>query len=192
MSFPFPRKLSALSLLWYTRYLTGRYLRERESYDNLKPFATLKSGDIVIDAGANVGRMTFLASLYRAEVHAFEPNPFAFAELRKNFGETPGVHLHEAAVAVRDGQSRLYFHTQHREQPLTYSTGSSTVPDKENISKTDYVEVPAVDLAQFILSLGRSVTLLKMDIEGGEVDVVPHLIRTGAAARIERILLRDA
>ncbi len=189
MNIPFPRTLSPLAIRWYARYLTGHYLSESESRDNLKPFTELKPGDIVIDAGANVGRMTFLATLYGAEVHSFEPNPFAFAELKKHFGKTPGIHLHEAAVADQDGHTALYFHKLHRELPLTYSTGSSTIQEKENVSKTDLVQVATIDLANFIVSLRQTVTLLKMDIEGAEVDVIPHLLRTGATKYVKRILL---
>ena len=184
MSLPYPRQLSCSTLRWYLQWLTGRYLANEVTAEHRRLLASARSGDLVIDAGANVGRITFALALRGATVHAFEPNPVAFEVLSRTLGNWPGIVLHNAAVATHDGTARLYLHRRHREEPLIYSTGSSTIAEKVNVVRDDFVDVPAVDLARFVLDLDRPVRLLKMDIEGAEVELVPHLISRGAAQRV--------
>ncbi len=185
MALPYPRRLSRSTLRWYLQWLAGRYFPNEVTAEQRRLLASAGPGDLVIDAGANVGRITFALALRGATVHAFEPNPVAFEALSRTFVGWPGVVLHNAAVATHDGEVRLYLHHRNRDEPLLYSTGSSTVADKVNVAKDDFVDVAAVDLARFILELGRPVHLLKMDIEGAEVELVPHLISSGAAQRVE-------
>ena len=53
------------------------------------------------------------------------------------------------------------------------------------------VEVPAIDLVDFLQKRATEddFVLVKMDIEGSEFAVVPHLIRTGAACLIDEMYL---
>ena len=189
MSLPYPRRLSRSTLRWYLQWLTGRYFANEMTAEQKRLLGSAKPGDLVIDAGANIGRVTFALALRGAAVHAFEPNPIAFEALRLTLGGWPGVVLHNAAVATHDGTIRLYFHRRHQSDPLAYSTGSSTVAEKVNVAKDSFVDVPAVDLARFVLALDRPVRVLKMDIEGAEVELVPHLISSGAAKRIKTMVV---
>lgn len=189
MPLPYPRRLSGTTLRWYLQWLAGRYFPNEVTAEQQRLLASAGPGDLVIDAGANVGRITFALALRGATVHAFEPNPVAFEALSRTLGGWPGIVLHNAAVSTREGRVRLYFHHRHREEPLAYSTGSSTVAEKVNVSRDDFVDVPAVDLARFVTDLGKPVSLLKMDIEGAEVELVPHLIASGAAERIETMVV---
>lgn len=49
--------------------------------------------------------------------------------------------------------------------------------------------VPCVDLARVIMDLGEGDLVVKFDCEGGEFDLLEHLIATGADKRCERILV---
>ncbi len=189
MPLPYPRRLSRLTMRWYMQWLAGRYFPNEVTAEQQRLLASAGPGEVVIDAGANVGRITFALALRGATVHAFEPNPVAFEALSRTLEGWPGVVLHNAAVATHDGEVRLYFHRRHRNEPLLYSTGSSTVAEKVNVAKDDFVDVAAVDLARFIVELGAPVRLLKMDIEGAEVELVPHLIASGAAQRVETMVV---
>ena len=61
--------------------------------------------------------------------------------------------------------------------------------EKTNITKENFVDVEAVSLSRIILDLDRPVRLPKMDIEGAEVELAPHLIETGAAERVRMMLV---
>lgn len=189
LSLPYPRRITRSTVHWYAQWLTGRYFPDDVSKEHRRILSVAGRGDVVIDAGANIGRITFALALRGAAVHAFEPNPVAFDALRRRFAGWPGITLHNAGVAAYDGTVRLYFHRRHGDEPLVYSTGSSTVADKVNVAKDNYIDVDAIDLARYIRELGRPVTLLKMDIEGAEVQVVPHLIASGAIDNVKLMVV---
>src|SRR5690606_36004155 len=50
--------------------------------------------DVVLDCGANVGSITALLAQSKATVHAFEPNPYAYAKLQQAFRYYHNVHCY--------------------------------------------------------------------------------------------------
>ncbi|MFH1550686.1 MAG: FkbM family methyltransferase [Planctomycetota bacterium] len=136
----------------------------------------LKPGDIAIDCGANVGEVTALMAAGGAAVYAFEPNPFAFALLKKRFDGAPNVTCFNKGVWVRDETLKMYLHVRSEEDEIKWSTGSSILPFKGNVSPDRCLRIEVIDLAGFIRSLGRKVALLKIDIEGAECEVLERLI----------------
>jgi FkbM family methyltransferase len=149
----------------------------------------LRPGDVAIDCGANVGHVTTALARTGAWVHAFEPNPDAFAKLSERCVRMPNVELHPRAVLDRDGPTRLYLHVDAVRDPVGASVGSSVLPFKGNVDPDAYVEVEAVDLAGFVLGLDRPVKVVKIDIEGAECPVVHRLLDTGAIDRIGTVLV---
>lgn len=146
--------------------------------------ASLTRDDIAIDCGANIGRFTAMLAGTGARVYAFEPNPHAFAKLRARFDEQPNVTLLQAAIHSEAGTVRLYMHQNAGEDPLLWSTGSSILDYKGNVDRESFVEVEAVDLCDFIESVGNPVAILKMDVEGAEAQILKRLIETGIYRRI--------
>ena len=146
----------------------------------------LKPGDIAIDCGANVGLYTRFLARAGATVHAFEPDPIAFAELKKNTSMMPNVHLHQAAVGVEDGEIELFRSTAFDNDPLNRTVDSSTLPIKNLHSDSQVIKVRQVALTGFISSLSAPVSILKMDIEGAEVDVLQSLIDRKLAGLVHR------
>jgi len=155
----------------------------------LAPIRKLRPGQIAIDCGANVGNVTAVMAATGATVHAFEPNPAAFAVLSARVAELPNVKAYQAAVAASAGTVRLYRHIRAQEDAVYWSVGSSTIVEKNNIDHAAFDDVPAVDLAEFIGRLGRPVDLLKMDIEGAEVALLNHLIDMEIVTSIGIILV---
>lgn len=145
--------------------------------------------DIALDCGANVGDMTAILARSGAEVHAFEPNPHAFKVLSERFGELSNVHCHNAAVGTKVGRISLYLHQNSEQNEVLWSNGSSLLADKPNVSPERSVEVEVVDLAEFLRSLPKPAKLLKIDIEGAEVEVLNHLIGEGCLERAEIIFV---
>lgn len=122
-------------------------------------------------------------------MYAFEPNPDAFAVLRKRFGAAGNVELHQQAVLDREGIARLYLHVDARSDPVGASSGSSILPFKGNVDRETYVDVEAVDLSSFLMQLGRPVEVLKIDVEGAECPIVHRLLDTGAIERVSIVLV---
>ena len=149
----------------------------------------LRPGDVAIDCGANVGYVTQRMARRGVTVHAFEPNPYAYAVLAKRFAANPQVHLHQQAVSDANGTLKLYLHQLSSQEPVKWSTGSSLLADKGNVSQDNFVEVEVIDLAAFIQGLQRRVKVLKLDVEGVEYRIMDHLIDTGVIHEIDHVLI---
>ncbi len=149
----------------------------------------LVPGDIAIDCGANVGKITAQFAQNGATVHAFEPNPHAFAELERRFAGVQHVHCYQKAVSDVSGKLNLYLHERSSEDEIHWSTGSSLLSHKPNVRIDKFVEVEVIDLCDFLRSLSGPVKVLKMDIEGSEVAILEKMIDTKIANRIAHIFV---
>lgn len=141
---------------------------------------------VVVDCGAHVGFASVLFAKTGASVWSFEPNPHAYQVLKRRTRKFPQVCTFEAAVT--DGSSshsKLFMHSQHHEDPVAFASGSSLRSDKPNVSSAS-VDVNAVDLAAFLLEIGP-VQILKIDIEGYEVALIPHLVERNALQNVENV-----
>lgn len=130
----------------------------------------LRPGDIAIDFGANVGRFTRILAASGAEVHAYEPDPATFRRLQAAVADLPNVHLHQAAVGVTSGTIRLHRAPEDRHED--YSEMSSVVFRSSRHYDPESVEVELCAFADVVNQFGRPVSLIKMDIEGAEFDIL--------------------
>jgi FkbM family methyltransferase len=162
---------------WRTRFLFDRAVRG------------LGPGDVVLDCGANLGDFTELFLSTGATVHAFEPDPWTFERLRGRFNESGRLHLYQHAVSVEAGEVSLYRRTDFSESPEFASEGASLYSEKCNVDPESSVSVEQVSLVDFIRGLGCRLSLLKMDIEGAEVDVLEHLIADGCLHLCDRVFV---
>jgi FkbM family methyltransferase len=147
----------------------------------------LKPGDIVIDAGANLGEITTLLAKTGATVHAFEPDPYAFEHLQRNVAQYPNVRLYRQAVADRPGSVKLYRSNKFVEDPDFWSQSSSLFNDKVNMSVADPIDVEQISIVDFVDSLDRPIRILKIDVEGAEVPILEAILANGTMSRIDKI-----
>ena len=146
--------------------------------------------DLALDCGANVGDVTSELARTGAFVHAFEPNPDAYAVLAERFDGVGNVELHPQAVLDQAAASvRLYLHVDAASDPVGASVGSSLLDFKGNVDTERFVDVEAIDLAEFVLGLERPVSVLKLDVEGAECRIVNRLIDTRAVDRVGTVLV---
>ncbi len=93
------------------------------------------------------------------------------------------------AVLDRNTTIRLYLHEWSDQDEVKWSVGSSILDFKGNVTKERYVDVPAIDLSEFIFRLNHRVKLLKMDIEGAEYETLSRLIDRGLHRLVDYILV---
>ncbi len=151
-------------------------------------FKRLRTDTIAIDCGANVGNVTAKMAATGATVYAFEPNPYAFKVLQQRFQAMPNVHCFNQGVLDRNTTLKLYLHEHSDEDEVHWSTGSSFLAYKGNVLKDKYVEIEVIDLDAFIQQLPQNVTLLKLDVEGVEVEILNKLIDTNTIRKIEYVV----
>jgi FkbM family methyltransferase len=178
-----------MTILSFLRMLDSarRNRRHRPAVEAFqRAVARLNRGDIAIDCGANIGKFTRLMAETGATVYAFEPHPEAYEALVRNTSRYPNVTAFNAAVTAEAGEVKLYLHKRSTKDPLTWSISSSLLPNKRNVDAKSYISVEGISLSKFLTRLGRPVTLLKMDIEGAEVDVLNQLLNQGLHESIEQ------
>ncbi|RUO18738.1 hypothetical protein CWE08_10940 [Aliidiomarina iranensis] len=161
----------------------ARYQAQTEAFKVAA--AALSAGDIAIDCGANVGIYTEIMARSGATVYAFEPNPIAFAALQERVADYPNVKLFQAASTVKPGSFKLYSHRHAKRDPLLYSVSSSLISAKSNVNADDFYEVEGVVLSDFIADLAKPVKLLKMDVEGAEIEIINDLMDKGLHKSIQ-------
>lgn len=154
---------------------------------DIPQFHSLRTGDVAIDCGANLGIISQILGQHGATVHAFEPNPDAFSALTERTSAMANVIRHNQAVLDRAGHMTLHLHVNYHLNPKRFSSRSSLLSEKRNVDDTGGVKVEVIDLVDFILRLDRPVKLLKIDIEGAEYDLLNGLIDRGAMELIESV-----
>lgn len=121
---------------------------------------TLRAGDRFVDVGANVGSYTVLAGgAVGAEVICFEPLPATFAHLQDNIAAN---HLEKRVDARRMALGA-------KAGKLAFTTGLDTMNHIAAAGEKGVeVEVARLDDAL----AGKAPTLMKIDVEGFETDVI--------------------
>ena len=144
--------------------LTGNiYAGLHEFTDMAYLLHVLRSEDLFIDVGANVGSYTILAcSAVGAKGYAFEPIPSTYRRLVENMRLN---HLDEKVKCINEGVGA-------QQGSISFTTASDTtnhaLASGEQCNNIVNVEVTSLDIA---LS-GESPNLAKIDVEGYETPVL--------------------
>lgn len=132
----------------------------------------IRESDVVLDIGANIGThaVAFAAMVGSAgRVHAFEPQPSLFHFLCGNvaLNGLGNVCIHRKAVGSDGGEIGLSI-LPTPDTPFNFGAVPLSAPD--SVEKVDLVSVDSLGLA--------SCRLIKIDVEGMEVDVLQGAQRT--------------
>ncbi len=140
----------------------------------------LRPGMVVWDCGANIGYYVVMEARLMGStgfVYACEPAPENITFLRRNVALNSiadRVAIEACAISNRDGTATFHLselsnvHTLH---PTSHRTGTTVA---RMSGRT--IEVPTFDVRTF-LSDKRPVDLVRMDIEGHEVEVFEGIVR---------------
>ena len=177
----------------------------------------LKEGDVFIDLGSHHGQEIEELIKIGVEVHSFEPHPNISKILREKYGDNPLVILNEAAAwpgpagkkllyfeksvnDIEDGGSTMsivkYFNTlekvewnldlfhNHFEEFLTNES-------RKAVKSGNACEVNTIDVSEYIKNLNKPVSVLKIDVEGIEWNLLIHLYLAGVLKDIPAIYCED-
>ena len=152
----------------------------------------IEPGDTVIDAGANVGYMTVLASVATGptgRVLSFEPHPDLFAVLQHNIAAVrerfhiASTELHQSALADQPGTTELHMPPGFGSNDGIARIGESPMAGCQSVA------VRAETLDQ---SLGNdSAGVLKLDVEGFEPQVLRGSTKALAEHRVRHIVFEE-
>lgn len=165
-------------LIWrsYRRGFANRKDRLALEFGLGAPFV-VGNGDTVIDIGANMGDFALAAANMGANVFAFDGDPLVVACQRENLAHTNNVTISEAILWKASEEVTFYSAPDHADSSLFLPPGEGVAAFTAQARTLDEM---AEDLGI------QEVTLLKMDAEGAEPEVLMGaskvLARTQAVA----------
>lgn len=149
----------------------------------------LNADSVVIDCGANVGVIMKPLLKYEPTIYCFEPNPVAFKQLSENLGTSPNVHLINKAVGIENKTAKLYLHKEAEQNELLFSVSSSLLSNKSNVDNSSFYEVKVLNFIDFLNSTEKNIQILKVDIEGAEVELINALLDIRLDKKIQYIFV---
>lgn len=150
----------------------------------------LRPDDLCLDCGANVGAVAGPLAETGAQVFAFEPDPVAFAALSDRLAPYRNTRAIPAAVGLTDGQATLHRAARFRDDPLDATVSSTLMAGKRDTTSDHDVTVRVLSLPDILAALHaghwpgalplprtvpKRIALLKLDVEGAELDLLPAL-----------------
>ena len=147
-----------------------------------------KDRDLVYyDLGGFVGQTTanFMAAHNPVKATSFEPNPAAVKGKHWDYVRANGGKVMNAAVGVDDGIIDFYL-----DSSKDISQSCTATPDKvSSVNDPDPVPVEVVDFPAYLSLRHRKnqYTVVKMDVEGGEYDILHSMIKTASLAIVDEL-----
>ncbi len=157
------------------RYRPGR---RGKKYARKYAFATAvrrSRGMTCIDLGANVGKYTRIMASEARQVIAFEPDPWTCAALRDNLADLDNIRIEPVAAGTSERKVPLYRHPGFAENPVRHSQSTSVVARGGLIIADGAVEIRQIDFIRYLEDLNEDIGILKIDIEGAEVELLESL-----------------
>lgn len=144
-------------------------------------YETIEEGQTVVDVGAFVGHYTMLAARKvgpNGRVISFEPSPASWRILINNLvlnDLLDRVDVWPMAAGRSDGFAQIYFQTH---DPVRGHNSMSCLPFEQRGLTESLISqpVPCVALGPFLDSLGLRPDVIKIDIEGPEIEVLQSLV----------------
>ncbi|KAJ5364855.1 uncharacterized protein N7496_010568 [Penicillium cataractarum] len=143
----------------------------------------------------SVNILTKLKSSLELEIHLFEANPHFNAALlhakERHVELGVQVEIYPSTVAdIKDGTRIFYLDTVNTAHDFWGSSIYASHPDVVR-SKNNGTELSTVNLSRWLLmnTLPRDFVVVKMDVEGSEYELVPHMAEMGVSAVLDYLLV---
>lgn len=131
----------------------------------------LKPRDIFFDIGANIGVFSLLAAkrLVKGEVHAFEPSTEHLSKLKQNIRMNGfrNIIVNEFGLSSSLSKKKLYI-------PTNGNTGKASIyAERDSQEKFLEEDITVQKLDDYVSRSNlKKVDILKIDVEGAELDVL--------------------
>ena len=157
---------------FYIPDLTGLFIVTHVLEPNVfRVISSLSEDSVFIDVGAHIGKYTLLAARKGAIVIAIEPHPLNFYYLRKT------VHKNMLDKKVICVNAAVYNSRQKLRLYLSRSSDSHSILSKPWMRES--IEVLGLPLDDIVKCLKlRRIDLIKIDVEGAELQVLEGSIET--------------
>lgn len=163
---------------WLESWRRKRFKRAKDAWfrrhgdDTLRLDYPLTANSIVFDVGGYQG--DFAAAIharFKCQVHVFEPVAFFREQMAVRFAGLPKIIIHPFGLAAADGQVRV---------SLAAESSSHVKPADQG---GELCELRAFSAVAESLGAGE-ISLMKVNIEGAEFELIEHILERSWAERI--------
>lgn len=156
--------------MWFEMF--DHYVFDDIGCDYERYGCTIQEGDVVLDLGANIGIFAHRAEIRGAsKIICFEPVTPTFNCLIKNKG--PKTDTYKNAVGGKSGFATFNIHTDYTHIGGGSSKNQDLLLDQKRIIHSEKVIV--VGINEIFKGIGSRINFMKIDIEGGEVDLLESI-----------------
>lgn len=151
-----------------------RRWKEDEGDDTLRLSYGLNASSVVVDLGGYVGDFAMaIHKRYQPTIYLFEPSSKFYDMCVTRFAATPNIMSFNFGLSDTDGE----FHLSDEDDGSSISNSKGTGELVKVRKFQDVYDEIGID----------EIDLLKINIEGGEYDVIPHLIETGLIKKVRNL-----
>jgi FkbM family methyltransferase len=127
---------------------------------------------VFLDVGANVGNYSLALAPFFRQTLAFEPNPAVYDRLLANCSRNPSLSIRPLPVGLSARRETLEFHIAGE-----HNSGESSFEHDPGAPASQRLNLSVVQGDEY-LSAGERVALIKIDVEGHELEVLAGLANT--------------
>lgn len=152
-------------------YVAFRKWRADKMEATRMQFPGLKAGSVIFDIGGFQGNWAAdINEVYGADVHIFEPHPVFAEKIRQRFDGNRAITTYDIALGGAEGTLAL---SDDGDASSSFRKGKHAVSGRIESVETFFakVDIPIIDL-------------MKINIEGGEYDLLPALVEADIMPRI--------
>ena len=156
--------------------------RRDQGYRKLRLVYDLNENSLVFDLGGHEGQWASdIFAMYRCWIHIFEPVEEYFNDISRRFSRNKKIRVHRFGLSSETTQATI----------SVAGPASSIFPNAPFFSATPHRNIQLVRAVDFFQEHQlESIDLMKMNIQGGEYDLLGHLIGTGWVRRIKNIQIQ--
>lgn len=159
------------------RYSMYKRLLTKDAFSDIAFLEEGRDVKTIFDVGANVGFVTFQFQkrFPKAEIYAFEPNPYVFFQLKENYKNDPKIHLYQLGVANQSGFLDFNINANTGTSSFLAADEYHKTHQAKHLKEKKSTQVIAID--EFCQNEGiQHVDILKLDIEGYELNALKGAI----------------
>jgi len=136
----------------------------------------LTRDSVVVDLGGYEGQWACdIYCKYGSRIFVFEPAKKYYDGIVSRFAFNPAIKVYLFGLAASDSQEKLFMQND-----------SSSIFNQKSVGQHEIIELK--EAASFLDQLGLDqVDLMKINIEGGEYDLLNHLIESGWIRKIKNV-----